>query len=65
MRNATALCGCLFGVTGIVGISDVCRELLESRSNPAFPARARPWAAARLVIRSAWAVEHPLPDELG
>jgi hypothetical protein len=27
MRNATALCGCLFGVTGIVGITDICRVL--------------------------------------
>ncbi len=38
MRNATALYGCLFGVTGIVDITDVRRELLESCSNPAFPA---------------------------
>jgi len=30
MRNVTALCGSLFGVTGIVGISDACRALLES-----------------------------------
>jgi len=43
MRNATALCGCLFGVTGIVDIADVWRALLESRSNPALSARARPW----------------------
>ena len=48
MRNATALCGHLFGVTGIVGISDVCRALVESRSNPAFPAHARPCRAFRV-----------------
>jgi len=28
-------------VTGIFGISDVRRALVESRSNPAFPAHAR------------------------
>jgi hypothetical protein len=27
MRNVTALCGCLFGVTGIADITDMCRVL--------------------------------------
>jgi hypothetical protein len=27
MRNVTALSGCLLGVTGIVGITDICRVL--------------------------------------
>jgi len=32
-------------VTGIFGISDVRRALVESRSNPAFPAHTRPCCA--------------------
>src|ERR1700751_5820041 len=36
------------GVTGIVGISDVRRALVESRPNPVFPAHARPCRAFRV-----------------
>jgi hypothetical protein len=45
MRNATALCGCLFGVTGLINITDLCRVLHKSDVN--IRAQVRPDAAPR------------------